>query len=92
VKSTSFWYLGVIDFVGKLARSCSWPIDVELLVVAWLSSSVTREGQERHLLPGAAFWRRQIEVRIRVARWPVFHRPGRYFTANLAEAGKTPVF
>jgi len=23
--------------------------------------------------------------------WPVFHRPGRYFTANL-EAGKTPLF
>jgi len=29
---------------------------------------------------------------IRVAKWPVFHRPGRYFTANLAEAGKRPVF
>jgi len=28
----------------------------------------------------------------RVARWPVFHRPGRYFTVNLAEAGKKPVF
>jgi len=28
----------------------------------------------------------------RVARWPVFRRPGRYFTANLAEAGKRPVF
>ena len=28
----------------------------------------------------------------RVARWPVFHRPGPYFTANLAEAGKKPVF
>jgi len=28
----------------------------------------------------------------RVARWPVFHRPGRYFTAKLAEAGKRPVF
>jgi len=28
----------------------------------------------------------------RVARWPVFHRPGRYFTANLAVAGKRPVF
>ena len=28
----------------------------------------------------------------RVARWPVFHRPGRYFTANLAVAGKKPVF
>jgi len=28
----------------------------------------------------------------RVARWPIFHRPGRYFTANLAEAGKRPVF
>ena len=28
----------------------------------------------------------------RVARWPVFHRPGRYFTANLAEASKKPVF
>jgi len=24
---------------------------------------------------------------IRVARWPAFHRPDRYFTANLAEAG-----
>jgi len=23
----------------------------------------------------------------RFARWPVFHRPARYFTANLAEAG-----
>jgi len=23
----------------------------------------------------------------KVVRWPVFHRPGRYFTANLAEAG-----
>jgi len=23
----------------------------------------------------------------RVVRWPVFHRPRRYFTANLAEAG-----
>jgi len=23
----------------------------------------------------------------RVARWPVFHRPDLYFTANLAEAG-----
>jgi len=28
----------------------------------------------------------------RVARWPVFHRPGRYFNANLPKAGKTPVF
>jgi len=28
----------------------------------------------------------------RVARWPVFHRPGQYFTANLAEAGKRPEF
>jgi len=28
----------------------------------------------------------------RFARWPVFHRPGRYITANLAEAGKMPVF
>ena len=28
----------------------------------------------------------------RAARWPVFERPGRYFTANLAEAGKKPVF
>jgi len=28
----------------------------------------------------------------RVARWPVFHRPGRYFIAKLAEAGKRPVF
>jgi len=28
----------------------------------------------------------------RVARWPVFHQPGRYFTANLAEAGKKPIF
>jgi len=27
----------------------------------------------------------------RVVRWPVFHRPCRYFTANLAEAGKRPV-
>jgi len=32
-----------------------------------------------------------VSVR-RVARWPVFHRPGRYFTADLAEAGKRPVF
>ena len=31
-------------------------------------------------------------VGIRVARWPVFQRPGRYFTANLAETGKKPVF
>jgi len=30
--------------------------------------------------------------RTRVARWPVFHRPGPYFTANLAEAGKRLVF
>ena len=29
---------------------------------------------------------------IRVARWPVFHRPGRYFTGNLVEAGKKLVF
>jgi len=28
----------------------------------------------------------------RVAIRPVFHRPGRYFTANLSEAGKKPVF
>jgi len=28
----------------------------------------------------------------KVTRWPVFHRSGRYFTANLAEAGKKPVF
>jgi len=28
----------------------------------------------------------------RVARWPVLHRPGRYFTADLAEAGKKTVF
>jgi len=28
----------------------------------------------------------------RVARWPVFHRPGWYFTANVAEGGKRPVF
>jgi len=28
----------------------------------------------------------------RVARWLVFHRPGRYFTANIAEAGKKLVF
>jgi len=27
-----------------------------------------------------------------VAEWPVFHRPGRYFTPNLAEAGKRLVF
>jgi len=27
-----------------------------------------------------------------VVRWPVFHRPCWYFTANLAEAGKSPVF
>ena len=30
--------------------------------------------------------------RYRVARWPVFHRPGRYFTASLVEVGKRPVF
>jgi len=23
----------------------------------------------------------------RVARWPIFHQPGQYFTANSAEAG-----
>jgi len=34
----------------------------------------------------------QILQHTRVARWPIFHRPGRYFTANLAEAGKKPVF
>ena len=28
----------------------------------------------------------------RVARRPVFHRPSRYFTANLAEAGTKSVF
>jgi len=28
----------------------------------------------------------------RVARWPVFHRPGRHFTGKLAEAGKRPIF
>jgi len=33
-----------------------------------------------------------IESKIWVARWPVFHRPGQYITANLAEAGKRPVF
>jgi len=27
-----------------------------------------------------------------VARWPVLHRPGRYFIAHLAEAGNMPVF
>jgi len=27
----------------------------------------------------------------RVARWPVFHRPGPYFTAKLAEVDKWPV-
>ena len=31
-------------------------------------------------------------VKLMVAIWPVFHRPGRYFSANLAEAGKRPVF
>ena len=33
-----------------------------------------------------------ISVVSRLTRWPVFHRPGRYFAANLAEAGKKPVF
>ena len=28
----------------------------------------------------------------RVVRWPVFQRPGRYFTANLVETGKKPAF
>jgi len=31
-------------------------------------------------------------IHYRVVRWPVFHRPGRYFTANLAEAGEKTVF
>jgi len=35
---------------------------------------------------------RQTHGLYRVARWSVFHRPGRYFTSNLAEAGKMPVF
>jgi len=35
---------------------------------------------------------RVCQVACRVARWPVFHRSGRYFTANLAEAGKRPVY
>jgi len=34
----------------------------------------------------------RIQAMSRVARWPVFHRPGQYFTANLAETGKRPVF
>jgi len=33
-----------------------------------------------------------LSMLCRVARWPIFHRPGRYFTANLAEAGKRPAF
>jgi len=33
-----------------------------------------------------------ISVVSRVTRWPVFHRSDRYFAANLAEAGKKPVF
>jgi len=28
---------------------------------------------------------------VRIARWPIFHRSGRYFAANLAKAGKKPV-
>jgi len=35
--------------------------------------------------PPKSFW-------VRVARWPVLHLPDRYITANLAEAGKKPVF
>jgi len=31
-------------------------------------------------------------VRTGVVRWPVFHRACRYFTSELAEAGKRPVF
>jgi len=27
-------------------------------------------------------------IRNKIARWPVFHRPDRCFTANLAEVGK----
>jgi len=30
-------------------------------------------------------------ITVRVARWPVFHQPGRYFTAKLAETGERPV-
>jgi len=33
-----------------------------------------------------------IRCVFRVARWPVFHRPGRYFTAKLAEAVKGRYF
>jgi len=32
------------------------------------------------------------KIGLPLARWPVFHRHGRYFTDNLAEAGKKPVF
>jgi len=35
--------------------------------------------------------KKKIPVSYRVARCPVFHRPGRYFTANSADAGKKPV-
>jgi len=27
-----------------------------------------------------------------IAKWPVFHQPGGYFTVNLNEAGKTRYF
>jgi len=37
------------------------------------------------------WWSAQCATR-RVARWPVFHWPGRYFTVDLAEAGRKPVF
>jgi len=47
---------------------------------------------EEHERRGLAILPYLAKGSTRVARWPAFHRPGRYFTANSVEAGKRPVF
>jgi len=44
------------------------------------------------LFPVVVTYSQLMVVTSGVARWPVFHRPGWYFIANLAEAGRRPVF
>jgi len=48
------------------------------------SSAGKRTIRERHeCISEAKVTHVQMRLTIRVARWSVFHRPGRYFTANL---------
>jgi len=52
--------------------------------VSWHSQDANRQSMQRV--------QNTWSIGTMVARWPVFHRSGRYFVANLAEAGERPVF